>query len=45
MKKKIVMARLAITAFTIMTLFFMRGLEKITDVILKNYSISEDGKK
>ncbi|MCI9478832.1 MAG: hypothetical protein HFI21_07515 [Lachnospiraceae bacterium] len=45
MKKKIVMAGLVIAASIIMTLFFIGGLEKRTDVVLKNYSISEDGEK
>lgn len=45
MKKKSIMAGLIIAAIVMIILFFAEGLKKRTDVVLTNYSISEDGAK
>lgn len=46
MKKKSIIAGLILLAIAIIIiLIFIRGLEKRTDVVLTDYSISEDGTK
>ena len=44
-KNSIVVGLMILVTAIIMILFFCRGLEKRTDVVLTDYTISEDGEK